>query len=274
MGFIEPDGLALRVVRIVLIHWDAEERRVRAKTLAALGYDVDDRPFGAESLRSIKQVPPSAFIIDLTRAPGQGRDAAMALRQTRALCRVPLIFAGGATEKVVNIKRQLPDAAYVSWSDIDQALLAALSGPRVEAERRSAFDGYAGRPLADKLGIRGGTMVVLLGAPEGFEADLGPLPRGATITRIPTNHLALVLWFVKSRAELQEGLDDRARDLNMKRLWIIWPKKGSTLSSDLTQEAVRKEALARGLIDFKIASIGSEWTGLQFSRRFSPAIGR
>lgn len=41
--------------------------------------------------------------------------------------------------------------------------------------------GYSGTPLSRKLGIREGSLVVLVGAPEGFEAELEPLPDGVRL---------------------------------------------------------------------------------------------
>jgi hypothetical protein len=38
-------------------------------------------------------------------------------------------------------------------------------------------------------------------------------------------------------------------------LWICWPKKASGVDSDLDQARVRRHALDRGLVDFKVAAI-------------------
>jgi hypothetical protein len=50
-------------------------------------------------------------------------------------------------------------------------------------------------------------------------------------------------------------------------LWIAWPKKASSVNSDLTQTYVRKTGLAAGLVDYKICSIDATWSGLLFTRR-------
>ena len=46
-----------------------------------------------------------------------------------------------------------------------------------------------------------------------------------------------------------------------------WPKKSSGVTSDLTQPLVRAYGLARGLVDYKVASMDRTWTGLRFARR-------
>lgn len=43
--------------------------------------------------------------------------------------------------------------------------------------------GYSGTPLPQKLGIRPGATVALLGSPPDFGEVLGPLPDGVTLRR-------------------------------------------------------------------------------------------
>jgi hypothetical protein len=45
--------------------------------------------------------------------------------------------------------------------------------------------GYSGTPLARKLGIKQGSRVAVLGAPEGLAALLKPLPDGARVQAWP-----------------------------------------------------------------------------------------
>ena len=52
--------------------------------------------------------------------------------------------------------------------------------PRTDATRdnaRVATSGYSGTPLTKKLGMRDGDRVALVGAPAGFEALSGAMPR-------------------------------------------------------------------------------------------------
>jgi hypothetical protein len=50
-------------------------------------------------------------------------------------------------------------------------------------------------------------------------------------------------------------------------IWILWPKKTSELSTDLTQSVVRKFGLAAGWVDYKICAVDETWSGLKFTRR-------
>ena len=50
-------------------------------------------------------------------------------------------------------------------------------------------------------------------------------------------------------------------------IWICWPKKASGVPSDLSQAAVRRYGMDRGLVDYKVASIDETWSGLRFARK-------
>lgn len=64
--------------------------------------------------------------------------------------------------------------------------------------------GYSGTPLARKLGIREGSLVALLGAPEGFEAELEPLPDGVRLRRRVQAGLDVAVLFVPDRRRLEQ----------------------------------------------------------------------
>jgi hypothetical protein len=62
---------------------------------------------------------------------------------------------------------------------------------------------YSSRSLIDKLGIRPGTEVILLGGPPGYAAMLGELPPGAVIkTRLPAG-ARFIHQFARLRIELE-----------------------------------------------------------------------
>ena len=67
-----------------LIHWNETEAEERARQLRALGYKVVSASFNREALRAMSEHPPAALVIDLTRAPSQGRDVAVGVRKGKA----------------------------------------------------------------------------------------------------------------------------------------------------------------------------------------------
>ena len=132
----------------------------------------------------------------------------------------------------------------------------------------SALAGYSGTPLPRKLGIKPDTVVALLGAPEGFEAVLQPLPEDVRFKHSARGAANLILLFVKSRAEMQRRFPAAARCLaDGGGLWIAWPKKASGVATDLTQATVRSFGLGAAFVDYKICAIDETWSGLLFARR-------
>jgi hypothetical protein len=255
--------------RVRLVHWNESEAGERASTLASLGYDVRwELSDPGTLLKQLKADPPEAVVIDLGRSPAMGRDVGVALRVAAPTRRVPLVFAGGAPEKVVRIQAVLPDAEYAAWNDIALALEAAwkrdLADPVVPS---SVLAGYSGTPLPKKLGIKAGARVVLAGAPEGFEETLGELPSGIRLQRRFAADAELILWFVRSKAELARGIRKWAGRVGRDGIWILWPKKTGALKSDLTQKDVRRTGLDNELVDFKICAVDETWSGLKFAVR-------
>jgi hypothetical protein len=122
---------------------------------------------------------------------------------------------------------------------------------------------YSGTPLAKKLGIREGSRVVVVGAPDGFE--IAGLPGGVDLLRAVRRGLDVALLFTTRRADLERRFARLAAALEPDgRLWIAWPKKASGLQTDLTFEVVQRTGLDAGLVDNKSGSITDAFQGLQF----------
>jgi len=255
--------------RVRLIHWNAAEAKERAERLESLGYVVDCAvPRGAAFLRELREQPPAAVVIDLERLPAQGRDMGLAVRHQKATRHLPLVFLGGEAEKVARARKLLPDATYATWGRVKSALRRAIAHPpTAPVVPRSALEGYSGRPLTKKLGIKPGSVVCLVGAPRGFENTLGELPAGAKLRRRAQGRADVTLWFVKRLEDLQRGIRRMGESYGQGSLWIAWPKQASGMSSDLTQQHVREIGLATGLVDYKICAIDATWSGLLFTRR-------
>ena len=257
---------------IVLIHWNAVEGEARAAGLRAAGYGVAVlAPAGSHELRPLRERPPSAVVIDLTRLPSQGRAVALELRRTKAARAVPVVFAGGEPEKVARIRALLPDAFYAEWSGIAEAVAEAVANPPAApaAVKEGGMAGYSGTPLAKKLRIVPGARVALLNAPEDFASALAPLPEGVRFLR-RAHSAAIVMLFARSGAELRRRFPAASRAVaDGGGLWLVWPKKASGVSTGLTEPAVRAFGLAAGWVDYKICAVDRTWSGLLFARRRS-----
>jgi hypothetical protein len=75
--------------------------------------------------------------------------------------------------------------------------------------------GSSGTPLAKKLGVRAGSDVWVVGAPERFTAALEPLPEGASAGAelLEEGDVDVIIRFCRSRAELTGNLRGVARRL-------------------------------------------------------------
>jgi len=253
---------------IRLICWNAAEAKEKAARLTAAGYGVAFEAYSPEVIRLLRQNPPAAVVIDLGRLPSQGRDVALQLRQFKSTRLTPLVLCDGDPLKLPRIQELLPDAVYTTWEDILPALEQAIRSPLTDVVvPESNFAGYAGAPLIKKLGIRPHMRVALLNPPPGFEQNLPGLPEGVTWCSQPGVLCDLVIWFIRTRQELIEGLSQVQSGIGKAGLWVAWPKKTSGVESDLTQVIVRKTGLAAGLVDYKVSAIDETWTGLRFAVR-------
>jgi len=254
--------------QVRLIHWNQTEAENGATRIRAGRYEVHAGPLTAPGLRQLREHPPDAVVIDLSRLPSQGRDVGLGLRTYATTRRVPLVFVGGDPDKVAGVTALLPDATYTTWGRIRSALARAIANPpAAPVVPRSALAGYSGTPLPRKLGIRENSVVVLVNAPPGFRAGLGTLPAGALVTDRWPGRFQLAVWFVRSLRDLRRGVRAAAARLKEGSLWIAWPKKSSSPASDLTQQCVREAGLGAGLVDYKVCAIDATWSGLLFTRR-------
>jgi hypothetical protein len=255
--------------RVRLIHWNADEAKQRARILRGAGYEVcSEIQDGPEFLRDLRIKPPTAVVIDLSRLPSHGRDVGLGVRQSKATRCVPIVFVGGEPEKVARVKSLLPDAAFTSWNKIRSALKQAIAHPPENPVRPdSLLAGYSGTPLPKKLGIKANSVVALEGAPNGFRKTLGELPEGAVLEEDSPGPCDILLWFLRSREELQHGMKSMAARTGAGRLWTIWPKKASGVQTDVRETDVRAIGMAAGMVDFKVCAVDATWSGLAFTRR-------
>ena len=97
---------------------------------------------------------------------------------------------------------------------------------------------YSGTPLSKKLGAKPGAGVVV--------------------------------FFTTSRADLAKRFAKLKRTLDAADgLWIAWPKKASTIETDLDFDAVQRIGLDAGLVDNKSAAIDGDWQAVRFVYRLT-----
>jgi len=128
----------------------------------------------------------------------------------------------------------------------------------------SGAAGYSGTPLPRKLGIKEGSRLAVLSAPDDFDATLGPLPDGVVVRRRLRGPVDVVVFFTTSRTQLERRIEALRAALDPAgRLWVAWPKRASGVATDVTEDVVREVALAHRLVDNKVAAVDATWSGLQ-----------
>lgn len=256
------------MARLAVLHWKAHEAQSALERLISLGHRPELLSEATPAtLRVLRERPPEAIIIDLTRMPSHGREIGVALRASKKTRHVPLIFASGLADKVDRIRELLPDAVYAEWDEIGGAIRRALAyAPIAPVVPPHGIENPA-KPLGDKLGIKDNTRVALIDAPDDAEAILGALPDAVTLTVRASNSDALRLCFIRTLADLDHRLPAASNLPPKAALWLCWPKKASGIVTDLTQQTIREAALAFGLVDNKICSMNETWTAMRFAVR-------
>jgi hypothetical protein len=128
--------------------------------------------------------------------------------------------------------------------------------------------GYSGTPLAKKLGIKDGFRVALLHVPDEVRIELRDALVKCRVQRFGVNGdygFDFIFLFAKSRAGLALDLTPAAEALAPAgMLWISWPKKSSGVPTDLTEDVIRQNGLAAGLVDVKVCAVTEVWSGQKF----------
>lgn len=134
--------------------------------------------------------------------------------------------------------------------------------------------GYSKRPLAQKLGIKVGQQIAILGAPAHYGDLLDPLPDAVIQHTALVPDLDFVHFFTDSRQVLHEQFPAfKAAIRTNGMIWISWPKKAAKVPTDLDENIVREIGLAAGLVDVKVAAIDQVWSGLKFVYRVRDRSG-
>jgi hypothetical protein len=115
------------------------------------------------------------------------------------------------------------------------------------------------RGLLDKLGVKPGARVSVLGIDEGdFRAQLDG--RSADVSTRPRKDSDLLFWRARTREELVPRLRSlRACLRPAGAVWVVWPKGRKALRED----DVRAAGAQVGLVDVKVVSFSDELSALK-----------
>jgi hypothetical protein len=130
--------------------------------------------------------------------------------------------------------------------------------------RTQTTAGYSGTPLAEKLGIKGSSRVLLVDAPPELARLLEPLPAGVVFESRVGPGVDIAHVFVTRREELAKHLNTLRRELRPDAaLWVSWPKKSAKVATTVTEDTIRELALPIGFVDVKVCAVSEVWSGLK-----------
>jgi hypothetical protein len=116
-------------------------------------------------------------------------------------------------------------------------------------------------PQLRKLGIVPGARWSVVGADPAWRFETAP---DATAEVAATAPADVVVVFVCAAAELEPAIvEHEQRVFPAGALWIAWPRKAAGHVSDLGDAVVRDAALARRLVDVKVAALDHDWSALK-----------
>lgn len=126
--------------------------------------------------------------------------------------------------------------------------------------------GTPGTPLLRKLGIKAGHKVCLLNAPGSFMRTLASDDVRITHDlRLPPVDVAML--FIESLEELERRFTDVVGRLHPEGgFWVAWPR-GARKCADITEDVVRRIAMAAGMTTNKVCLINASWAGVRLVMR-------
>jgi hypothetical protein len=116
------------VLSVFYVHWDEDESRERAAGLRKAGFSVRAHWKASEYPRFRSDSLPKVFLISLDRLPSHGRAIAEWVWEAKTRRSIPIIFSGGAADKVKATRALFPGAHYCKTGDEVAAIERLLRG--------------------------------------------------------------------------------------------------------------------------------------------------
>lgn len=119
--------------------------------------------------------------------------------------------------------------------------------------------GYSKRSRLDKLGVKPGMRVALVGLEDAaFRRELRGRTTDVAEAR-PRKDTEMILFAVNGPAPLQRLSTLQRAILRSGAIWVLWPKGQTHIKEDM----IRAAAIARGLVDIKVIAFSETLSGLK-----------
>ncbi len=119
--------------------------------------------------------------------------------------------------------------------------------------------GYSGRPLIDKLGVKEGARVAVVGVEDAhFERQLRARTADVAEGRLRRDS-DVIVYGATATADLGRLAALKGALRPAGAIWVVWPKGRPAL----TENHVRAAALASGLVDVKVCAFSATHSALK-----------
>jgi hypothetical protein len=254
--------------RVVLLHWKQEE--LRELKIRIKGFTVDAyAPVSGEGLKGlVEKNPPDALLICLDRLPSNGHAVGYHYRSRKATRGIPIVFVGGLPEKVEKVRVSLPNVYFCAWDKVTETLTTAIANPPIAVPPlKRSYAEHTDRPLHEKLGIREGMRIALLGAPAPLEKLVPKIPFEIDVTDQPERDTDIALWFVRRPDDVEDGLSWITGRMAKPRVWIFYPRrKSAATAGGLTWTSLMETAARYSLAQYKVMRLNDDWSGVVFGK--------
>ena len=119
--------------------------------------------------------------------------------------------------------------------------------------------GYSKRSRLDKLGVKPGMRVALVGLDDAaFRRELGERTDDIA-DGTPRKDTEMILLAVDGPAPLKRLTALQRSILRNGSIWVVWPKGQAHIKEDI----IRTAAIAQGLVDIKVIAFSETLSGLK-----------
>ncbi len=115
------------MARVTYVHWDESEAHDVARRLIAGGHEVTVHWAAGEGMQA--DSVPEVLVVSLERLPSHGRAVAQWLWSAQYRRAIPIVFVGGAPERVERAREQFGDAVFCGEHEL-AAVVTGLVGSR------------------------------------------------------------------------------------------------------------------------------------------------
>jgi hypothetical protein len=120
------------------------------------------------------------------------------------------------------------------------------------------------KSIAQKMLIKKGNKVLILGSPQQYLSKLGDLPDGVQVLTQPEGKVDILQVFVRSKDELEKSLGEVKNWLGPKSIfWLSYPKGSSKISTDINRDIIFEIVKKSGFIGVAMISLDETWSGFR-----------